>query len=192
MTHEGVASRRGFSRSAVSRIEVGRRAVRSHDFHRLAPLYVRDPRDLLEEEFEANSPPMHSLPTDHTASTKRNVFLSFRREHKALVDLFFGEMTNSQSTLSLYEYFTEMPSGSIWKRDVEGIIRSCTATICMVGDTTHRSEAVNWEIRKSAALGKLVLAFYLQSTSASIPTALFEIGVIPMPRNARAIVEELL
>ncbi|WP_420464394.1 TIR domain-containing protein [Candidatus Palauibacter sp.] len=84
-----------------------------------------------------------------------------------------------------------MPCRDPWKPEVEGIIRSCSATICMVGDTTYQSEPVNWEIRKSADLGKLVLAVYLESTAVSIPPALSEIGVTPMRWNVRAIVKEL-
>ena len=75
--------------------------------------------------------------------------------------------------------------------DVERIIRSCATTICLVGDTTYRSEPVNWEIRKSTALGKAVLGVYLQSVTASIPPALSEIGVTPVPWNVTAIKEEL-
>ena len=123
--------------------------------------------------------------------TKRNVFVSYRREHQDLVDRFCAQFTRSSVALSLYEYSPQIASGDEWKLDVERIIRSCAATICLVGDTTYRSEPVNWEIRKSTALGKAVLGVYVQSVTASIPPALSEIGVTPVPWNVTAIKEEL-
>lgn len=123
--------------------------------------------------------------------TKRNVFLSHRREHQDLVDRFCAQFARGPVALSLYEYSPRIASGDEWKLDVERIIRSCAATICLVGDTTHRSGPVNWEIRKSTAIGRAVLGVYLQSVTATIPPALSEIGVAPMPWNVTAIIEEL-
>ena len=123
--------------------------------------------------------------------TKRNVFVSYRREHQDLVDLFCAQFTCGPVALSLYEYSPKIASGDEWRLNVERIIRSCAATICLVGDTTYRSEPVNWEIRRSTALGKAVLGVYLQSVTASIPPALSEIGVTPLPWNVAAIKEEL-
>lgn len=123
--------------------------------------------------------------------TERSVFISYRREHQDLVDRFCAQFARGPVAPSLYEYSPEIVSGDEWKLDVERIIRSCAATICLVGDTTYRSEPVNWEVRKSTALGKAVLGVYLQSVTASIPAALCEIGVTPMPWNVTAIKEEL-
>ena len=123
--------------------------------------------------------------------TKRSVFISYRREHQNLADRFCAQFARGPVALSLYEYSPEVASDDEWKLDVERIIRSCAATICLVGDTTYRSEPVNWEIRKSTALGKAVLGVYLQSVTVSIPPALSEIGVTPMPWNVTAIKEEL-
>ena len=123
---------------------------------------------------------------------RRNVFISFRREHRVLVGRFCAQFTRGPVALSLYESSPEIASGDeLWKLEVERIIRSCAATICLVGDTTYRSEPVNWEIRRSTALGKAVLGVYLQSVTASIPSALSEIGVTPVPWNVAAIKEEL-
>ena len=122
---------------------------------------------------------------------KRNVFVSYRRKHQDLADRFCAQFARGPVALSLYEYSPEIASEDEWKLDVERIIRSCAVTICLVGNTTYQSDPVNWEIRKSTALGKTVLGVYLQSARASIPPALSEIGVTPVPWNATAIKEKL-
>ncbi len=120
-----------------------------------------------------------------------NVFLSFAMEHKALVDLFRGQAKNNRSALTFRDYSIKEPVDGAWKIHAERLIRAATATVCLVGDTTWRSEPVNWEIRRSTELGKQVLAVYLQSSAVRIPAALSEIGVKPMPWNVDAIVGEL-
>ena len=80
------------------------------------------------------------------------------------------------------------PVSGAWKAHAERLIRTSTATICLVGATTWQSEPVNWEIRKSAELGKMVLAIYLQPGTVRVPAALSELGVTPVPWNSRAIV----
>ena len=120
-----------------------------------------------------------------------NVFLSFATEHKALVDLFRGQAKNRRSALTFRDYSIKEPIAGAWKSHAERLIRASTATLCLVGDTTWRSEPVNWEIRKSAELGKRVLAVYLQPGNRTGPAALSEISVTPMPWNVNAIVSEL-
>lgn len=116
-----------------------------------------------------------------------SVFLSFSMEHKALVDLFRGQARNNRSGLMFRDYSIKKPVEGAWKMHAERLIRDSSATICPVGATTWRSEPVNWEIRKSAGLGKQVLAVYLQSDIARIPAALSEIDVAPIPWDINAI-----
>lgn len=64
-------------------------------------------------------------------------------------------------------------------------------TICLVGENTWRSEPVNWEVRKSADLGKRILAVYLQSNAVRTPPALVEIGITPIPWEVDTIMKSL-
>ena len=188
MPRQDVAKHVGLSPSTVYWIEVGRRAVRSHELHRFASLYVRDVGDFLGATFEIGT--SRPLRPNGTSRSNKHVFLSFRRKHKALVHSLCRRFANTRS-FSLCEYSTTTPCAGAWKRDVERIIQSCSATICMVGDTTYRSEPVNWEIQKTADHGKSVLAVFLTSPNVPIPSALSTIGVTPTRWNIRAIEEEL-
>lgn len=120
-----------------------------------------------------------------------NVFLSFATRHKALVDVIREQAERRCSALTFRDYAIRQPTEGAWKREVERLIGASATTLCLVGDTTWRSEPVNWEIRKSAELGRRVVAVYLQPDPARIPEALTEIGVTPIPWDVSAIVSEL-
>ena len=119
-----------------------------------------------------------------------DLFLSFASEHEALVDVFRGHAQGRLSLLSFNDASMPSRAAEAWQHNAERLIRSCRATLCLVGDTTYMSEPVNWEIRKSVDLGKRVLAVYLQPT-ASVPVALSEIGVRPLPWDVDVIMDEL-
>ena len=109
-----------------------------------------------------------------------SVFLSFAIEDKPLVELFRGQARNRHSALTFRDYSIKEPLGSAWKRHAERLIRASTATVCLVGTSTWRSEPVDWEIRKSVQLDKHVLAVFLQAATVRVPLALREIGVTPI------------
>ena len=119
------------------------------------------------------------------------VFLSFSMEHKPLVELFRDQARYSRSDLIFRDYSIKKPVKGAWKKYAERLIRKSSVTICLVGKDTWRSEPVNWEVRKSADLGKRILAVYLQSSAVRTPPALVEIGVTPIPWDVGAIVDSL-
>ena len=120
-----------------------------------------------------------------------NVFLSFSIEHKPLVEMFRDQARNSDSALIFRDYSIKEPVRGAWKKYAERLIRESSVTICLVGENTWSSEPVNWEVRKSADLGKRILAVYLQSSAVRTPPSLEEIGVNPMPWDVGMIVEIL-
>ena len=67
----------------------------------------------------------------------------------------------------------------------------CSATICLVGESTWSSDAVDWEIRKSDQLGKKVDAVRLGPDVREVPGALRELRVPVVPWDIEAIMREL-
>lgn len=120
-----------------------------------------------------------------------NVFLSFAMEDKALVDLFRGQARNRRLPLEFRDYSIKEPFDSAWKTQCEERIRYCSLTICLVGFETYKSEAVNWEIRKSADLGKGIMAIYLVSEWVRLPEALKECSVKPVTWDMDEIMSEI-
>ena len=110
-----------------------------------------------------------------------NVFLSFAIEDHELVALFRGQAKNKQLDLEFRDYSIKEAFESAWKTNCERIIRMCSAKICLVGNSTHKSDAVDWEIRKSAELGNGIMAVYLGDNNVIVPKALRELGITPVP-----------
>lgn len=120
-----------------------------------------------------------------------SVFLSFAIEDKRLVELFRGQVRNRHSALTFRDYSIKQPVEGAWKRHAERLIRASTATLCLVGASTWRSEPVDWEIRKSAQLNKRILAVFLCATTVRVPPALHDLGVTPMPWSVSTIERSL-
>ena len=75
--------------------------------------------------------------------------------------------------------------------NAERLIRACSVTICLIGKKTYRSKAVDWELRKSAELGKTVMAIAIEPTAPRVPPVLTELNVQPLPWDMERIIGEL-
>ena len=120
-----------------------------------------------------------------------NVFLSFAMEDKVLVDLFRGQARNSLLPIEFRDHSIKEPFDRAWKTQFEEKIRKCSVTICLIGNRTYLSEAVNWEIRKSVELGKGLMAVYLTDLQPRLPEALRQYSVNPVRWNPDKIMEEM-
>ena len=119
-----------------------------------------------------------------------HVFLSFSLGDEGLVNVFRGQAANRQSVL-FHDYSIKEAFEPTWKMKAERLIRACSVTLCLIGKTTYRSKAVDWEIRKSTELGKTVRAVRIVPTVPGIPPALAELSVQPLPWDMERIIGEL-
>ena len=110
---------------------------------------------------------------------------------EGLVNVFRGQAANRQSVLVFHDYSIKEAFESTWKMKAERLIRACSVTICLIGKTTYRSKAVDWEIRRSAELGKTVMAVSIEPTAPRVPPALTELNVQPQPWDMERIIGEL-
>lgn len=108
-----------------------------------------------------------------------NIFLSFAIEDEDLVRLFRGQAKNKRLDLEFRDYSIKEPFETAWKTNCERIIRICSATICLVGRNTYRSEPVDWEVRKSVELDKGIMAVSLVD-NVIVPRVLRELDVKPV------------
>ncbi len=120
----------------------------------------------------------------------RNVFLSFAMEDQRLANAFRAQARNSRSDLEFRDYSVKEAFEHAWKSNVERLIGMCSATICLVGESTWRSDAVDWEIHKSDQLGKKLVAVRL-GPDVRLPAALGELGVTALPWDIEAIMREI-
>ena len=126
---------------------------------------------------------------DHPVA--QSVFLSFATEDQLLADAFRAQAVSSRSDLVFRDYSVRESFESSWKTKVERLLQVCSVTICLVGKATYKSDAVNWEVRKSAELGNQVIAVWLGADLQRFPAALEELGVTPVPWDFDAIMPKL-
>ncbi len=120
-----------------------------------------------------------------------NVFLSFAMEDKDLVEMFRGQAKNKSLDLEFRDYSIKEAFDAKWKTNCERILKMCDATVCLVGPETYRSDAVDWEIRKSVELGLGLMAVYLTNNVWLLPKALRDLRVTPVPWRIDSIMTQL-
>jgi len=107
----------------------------------------------------------------------RNVFLSFEAGDVTLVNLFRGQAKNKNNDLEFSDYSVkdafDSQNADYIRQQITKLIKMASVTICLIGNDTHKSRWVNWEIGKSAELGKKLLGVRLHSSDDDIvPKAL--------------------
>lgn len=94
-------------------------------------------------------------------------FLSFVEEDLHLVNLFRGQAKNDNIDLEFADYSIKEPFDSTnadyIKRGITSQLNLASITICLYGPSTHTSNWVDWELRKSVELGKPIMGVRLYS-----------------------------
>jgi hypothetical protein len=102
------------------------------------------------------------------------VFLSFVVEDQDLVNLFRGQAKNTNIELEFSDYSVQEPFDSTdapyIRSRIRERIRAASVTICLIGQTTHRSKWVDWELRASKEEGNKIFGVRLHSDSTKDPT----------------------
>ena len=106
-----------------------------------------------------------------------NIFLSFATEDEAIADLFRIQAMAVDPSLVFHDYSIKETFECAWRKNAEQLIAACSTTVCLIGKATHRSEAVNWEVRRSAELGKRVVGVTIEPIVPIVPPALAELNV---------------
>lgn len=104
----------------------------------------------------------------------KRVFLSFVVEDKDLVTLFRGQAKNKNNDLEFSDYSVKEPYNSTnrdyIKSQIKPRISAASVTICLIGNTTCKSEWVDWELRVSKEFWNKVLGVRLHSDASKDPT----------------------
>ncbi len=95
---------------------------------------------------------------------RRNTFLSFDYDDINDVTMLRGQAKNPKSDIEFIDWSVKEPFNSenadYIKGRIKDRIEQCSQTVVYVGDNTHTSEWVSWEIEKSLELGKNVIAVH--------------------------------
>jgi hypothetical protein len=106
-------------------------------------------------------------------SMARNVFIGFEMEDHWARNLLATQARDQRFDLEFYDYSVKDPFERAWKTNCKARIALTSATLCLIGQTTWRSEAVDWEIRASLDMGHKVIGVRIhRDRSDPIPVAL--------------------
>ena len=105
-----------------------------------------------------------------TAATR--VFLSYATEDEEHAARFRQLISEEQMGLTFDDCAVRHGFSENWRVRVREKIAFCDAVACVVGEGTHLSEPVGWEIEAAITLGKPVFAFTLVPSPVVVPKAL--------------------
>jgi len=122
------------------------------------------------------------------AKPKKRVFVSFASEDLAQVRGLRLLKDNPDFELDFYDESVREP---IHSRNAEYInrvirekIRRCSVTVCLISETTHKSDWVEWELETSAEERNRIIAMALKGVeSAVLPTLIRQQGLTFHPWN---------
>lgn len=105
-------------------------------------------------------------------TAKKRVFLSFAAGDRAQVNGLRLLKDNPSFELGFYDESVVVAINSrdadYIKRCIRDKIRRCTVTVCLIGETTHESEWVDWELRTSADEGNRIIVMALKGIDRAI------------------------
>lgn len=146
----------------------------------------------LKTEFEKHSSGARRR-VDKDKEGRRNVFISFDvDEDKAQVRLLASQAKDDRFPFHFRDYSVKEPFEEKWKQRVRERISQTSAVIVAIGERTHESSAVDWEIKEAHRQGKKVIGVRLyKDENHRVPKAIKEHGDKVVAWNAKRIEQEL-
>jgi hypothetical protein len=94
--------------------------------------------------------------------TAPRAFISFRVEDKWARDFLVQHARDKRTDIAFVDYSVQNPFDSAWKTQCRERIARTKGTIVLIGPTTHRSEAVRWEIAETMRQGHYLFGIQIQ------------------------------
>ncbi len=111
---------------------------------------------------------------------KKKIFISYDYDHdKHYKNLLLAWDANDQFDFSFYDQSVDVSVDSddaaTIRRVISGRINASTYFLCIVGERTHKSDWVTWEINKAVELSKRLVAVKTDVSNTS-PSAILGVG----------------
>jgi hypothetical protein len=107
-------------------------------------------------------------------------FISFEMEDRWARDFLVRHAHDNRNDIDFVDFSVQDPFDSGWKTKAKERIGQTTGTIVLIGPTTHRSEAVLWEVAETVRQGHLMFGVQTRREATyPIPQGLSRADVIP-------------
>lgn len=123
------------------------------------------------------------------------VFVSYKGGDRAQLAGMKGmlqNLNNPYKHVAYHEREDLRPQGeNAIKNHLRQIIKKCDAVICMIGENTHSSRWVKYELEVARSLNKKIIAVRIKGTSGGLSQLLKSWGESEVKWDAQAINDEL-
>ncbi|MGB3685333.1 MAG: TIR domain-containing protein [Ornithinimicrobium sp.] len=100
-------------------------------------------------------------------------FISFEMEDKWARNFLAQHAKAKNNTIEFVDYSVKNPWDTSWKTYCKERIGKTRGTIVLIGKTTHKSEAVKWEIAETLRQGHVIFGIQINKDSThTVPTGL--------------------
>ncbi|WP_448438478.1 TIR domain-containing protein [Mycolicibacterium sp. XJ2] len=90
-------------------------------------------------------------------------FISFEMEDAWARDFLVGHARNKRNDIDFVDYSVQNPWDNSWKTNCRDRIARTKGTIVLIGETTHKSDAVLWEIAETTRQGNYMFGIQTRS-----------------------------
>lgn len=131
--------------------------------------------------------------TRKRVSEQRNVFVSFDVDvDKPQVRLLASQAKDERFPFRFRDYSVKERIETKWKQKVAEKLEQTSAMIVAIGEHTHKSKSVAWEIEEAHKQGKKVVGVRMHSdVDHKVPAAISKHGDKVIPWNAKQIAKAL-
>src|SRR5262245_18002035 len=117
---------------------------------------------------------------------KFRLFFSHKTSEKPRVQELQSSLKQLLPNLPFEDASSEVPHADDWKATATAVLESCSGVVCFVGEDTHGSEPVDWEIREAHRLGKPLVVTSL-SDCCPLPAACKDLHIESAPWDANEV-----
>ena len=127
-----------------------------------------------------------------TGFHQRNVFISFDMDDERMIHLIRSQAKDERFSHDFRDYSVKERIEGEWQKAVKERISQSSAVLVAVGKNTHKSTAVDWEIREAHKQGRKIIGIKLHKNEKHIvPKAMKEYKCKIINWNTKRIAREL-
>jgi hypothetical protein len=100
-------------------------------------------------------------------------------------------LVNRLPKFSFDDVSTAVPNSDEWKHVATSILKDCDMLVCIVGEETHSSEPIDWEIREAHRFNKPIIVA-IMNAGFLLPPACKDLNIKSILWNEKEVAEQII